>query len=86
MAGDAHHITAPSPDGTGALRSMRAALRNAGLTSRDLDYINAHATSTPVGDAIEGRAIHRLMKEDGPRAGGDGQPLYVSSTKGATGR
>ena len=84
MAGDGHHITAPSPDGTGAMRSMRAALSNARLTSLDLDHINAHATSTPVGDGIEGRAVDNLIKEDGPRS--EDRPLYVSSTKGATGK
>ena len=72
---DASHITAPSSDGSGALRAMEAALRNGGMAAKDVDYVNAHATSTPLGDDIEGRAMESLFA---------GRTL-VSSTKGHTG-
>jgi len=78
MAGDAYHITAPAEDGDGAYRAMRAAIKDAGIQAAELDYINAHGTSTPMGDEIELRAIERLL---GNAAAG----LAVSSTKGATG-
>lgn len=81
LTGDAHHISAPAPDGDGAYRAMRNALHQAGLDPADLDYINAHATSTPLGDDIEARAIARLMA-DVPAGT---PPVSVSSTKGATG-
>jgi len=73
MSGDAYHITAPCPDGDGALRAMGAALRDAKLNPEDIDYINAHAPGTPDGDAMEGRAILQMYDEDSPP---------VSSTKG----
>ena len=81
VSGDAYHATAPDPEGGGAERSMRMALNRAKLSISDIDYINAHATSTPIGDEIEIKAISRLLGEGGARQ----TPLYVSSTKGATG-
>ncbi|WP_170514867.1 beta-ketoacyl-ACP synthase II [Ruegeria atlantica] len=77
MSGDAYHITAPSEDGDGAERSMKAALRSAGLEPKDLDYINAHGTST-MADTIELGAVERLL---GDHAGN----ATMSSTKSATG-
>lgn len=77
MSGDAYHITAPSSDGAGAERSMRAALRDAGLEPADVDYINAHGTST-MADTIELAAVERLM---GDAAGS----VTMSSTKSSTG-
>lgn len=78
MSGDAYHVTAPSSDGDGAFRCMTAALKRAGLQAHDIDYVNAHGTSTPLGDEIELRAVERLM---GNRADG----LTMSSTKSAVG-
>lgn len=78
MSGDAYHITSPSEDGDGAFRCMQAALKRAGLTAGDLDYINAHGTSTPVGDEIELRAVERLV-------GNNAAKLAMSSTKSSTG-
>jgi len=78
MSGDAHHITAPSEDGSGAFRAMRNALNRAGVNAEDIDYINAHGTSTPLGDEIELGAVKRLF---GPATNG----LSMSSTKSAVG-
>lgn len=78
--GDAHHITSPAPDGDGAMRAMLAALSTAGRGTKEVDYVNAHATSTPVGDAVERLAIASLLD-----AGEVGERAVVSATKGATG-
>ena len=78
MSGDAHHITAPAEDGNGGFRAMQAALKRAGLNAEDVDYVNAHGTSTPVGDMIEFRAVKRLF--------GNALPgMSMSSTKSAIG-
>lgn len=77
-AGDAHHMTAPRADGDGALRAMRAALREAGIGREEVDYINAHATGTKVGDGAEVLAIRELMRDAR-------EEVAVSATKGATG-
>ncbi len=78
MSGDAYHISAPPEDGSGMVRVMRACLANAGLEPSDVDYVNAHGTSTPTGDVIEARAVRTVF---GAHAG----QLLVSSTKSATG-
>ncbi|KAG0590239.1 hypothetical protein KC19_1G083600 [Ceratodon purpureus] len=80
MSGDAHHITQPSQEGRGAYLAMSRALQQAGLRPDDVDYINAHATSTPLGDVVEARAIRDVFK-DHAQSG----HLAFSSTKGATG-
>lgn len=77
LSGDAHHITAPSEDGEGGERSMRAALKNAGIVPGQIDYINAHGTST-MADVIELGAVERMLGEDA-------QSVTMSSTKSATG-
>jgi 3-oxoacyl-[acyl-carrier-protein] synthase II len=79
LSGDAYHMTAPPPDGEGAARAMKMALNHAGLAPNDVDYINAHATSTGLGDICETRAIKSVF---GSHARGD---LSISSTKSMTG-
>ncbi len=78
LSGDAYHITSPAPDGDGGFRSMSAALNDAGLTAADIHYVNAHGTSTPLGDEIELGAVTRLL---GNHAAG----VTMSSTKSAIG-
>jgi 3-oxoacyl-[acyl-carrier-protein] synthase II len=78
LSGDAHHVTAPHPEGSGAFRSMQMALKKAGLAPGDIDYINAHGTSTPLGDELELGAVRRLF---GDAIGG----VSMSSTKSAIG-
>jgi 3-oxoacyl-[acyl-carrier-protein] synthase II len=78
MSGDAHHITAPAEDGDGGFRSMQMALKRAGLMPADIDYVNAHGTSTPLGDEIELRAVERLF-------GNAAERVSMSSTKSSIG-
>ena len=78
MSGDAHHITAPAEDGDGAVRCMQAAIRRAGIAAGDIDYINAHGTSTPLGDEIELKAVERLVGNAAAR-------IAMSSTKSSIG-
>jgi len=78
LAGDAYHITAPADDGDGGFRAMRAAIAHAGIQASDIDYINAHGTSTPLGDEIELGAVERLL-------GNAAAKVTMSSTKSAIG-
>jgi len=78
LSGDAHHITAPAEDGDGALRCMRAAIRRAGISPEQIDYINAHGTSTPLGDEIELKAVEGLVGNAAGR-------ISMSSTKSSIG-
>jgi 3-oxoacyl-[acyl-carrier-protein] synthase II len=78
LSGDAYHITAPAEDGDGAFRCMRAALKRAGIDASEIDYVNAHGTSTPMGDEIELGAVERLF-------GNSAGKLCMSSTKSAIG-
>ncbi len=79
LSGDAYHITAPAEDGSGGYRAMKMALDRAGLKASDIDYVNAHGTSTPLGDEIELRAVERLF------GGEDADKLVMSSTKSSIG-
>ncbi len=84
LSGDAYHITAPSENGNGAFRAMKSSLLQSGLTTENLDYINCHATSTPLGDTVECNAIRTLLNDDD--VGNNCQNIpFISSTKGATG-
>jgi 3-oxoacyl-[acyl-carrier-protein] synthase II len=78
LSGDAFHITAPAPDGDGALRCMKMALHRAGVAPAEIDYINAHGTSTPLGDEIEVNAVQRLVGNAASR-------ISMSSTKSSIG-
>ena len=78
MSGDAHHITAPAQDGNGGFRAMQAAIRRAGIAHEEIDYVNAHGTSTPLGDEIELGAVKRLF-------GDHAYDISMSSTKSAIG-
>lgn len=78
MAADAYHLTATHPEGEGALDGMQAALGDAGISARELDYINVHATATPTGDSSELLAVHRLM-------GSQKTKVHISATKAMTG-
>ena len=78
LSGDAYHITSPPPDGNGAFRAMKAALKRAGIGPEAIDYVNAHGTSTPVGDEIEVGAVKRLMGSSVDR-------VSMSSTKSSIG-
>jgi len=78
LTGDAYHVTAPHPEGLGAFRSMQMALKRAGMNPDAIDYVNAHGTSTPMGDELELGAVKRLF---GPAIAG----ISMSSTKSAIG-
>ena len=78
LSGDAYHITSPAEDGNGGFRSMQMALKRAGMMPSDIDYINAHGTSTPVGDEIELKAVERLL-------GNAAERVSMSSTKSSIG-
>lgn len=78
LSGDAYHMTAPAEDGNGGYRAMQMALKRSGLNVEQIDYINAHGTSTPLGDEIEVRAVRRLL-------GSQAEKTMMSSTKSATG-
>ncbi len=78
MSADAYHITAPHPEGLGALNSMRAAIKDADMTTDDIDHVNTHGTSTPLGDIAETAALGKLF-------GSHSSGVYVNSTKSMTG-
>ena len=78
MSGDAYHITAPAPDGDGGFRSMSAAIKNSNISAENIDYVNAHGTSTPLGDEIELEAVSKLFKNSLDK-------ISMSSTKSSIG-
>ena len=78
MTADAHHITAPHPDGVGATNVMRLAIEDANMAPEDIDYVNVHGTSTPLGDIAETKAIQNVF-------GDHAKNLNISSTKSMTG-
>ena len=78
MSGDAYHITSPAPDGNGGFRAMQAAMKRAKVAPGDIAYLNAHGTSTPMGDEIEVGAVKRMF-------GADVGKVSMSSTKSAIG-
>ena len=78
LSGDAYHITAPAQDGDGGYRAMQASMKDAGIEAADIQYVNAHGTSTQVGDEIELAAVERLLGEDAAH-------ITMSSTKSAIG-
>ena len=78
LSSDAFHITSPVPEGEGGYRAMKAALGNSGLTASDIGYVNAHGTSTPMGDELEIKAVEKLLGDHAPN-------VLMSSTKSATG-
>ncbi len=78
LTGDAYHITSPHPEGRGALRAMQNAIADAKINVQDIDYINAHGTSTPIGDAIELATVQKLFMQDNPK-------VLMSSTKSSIG-
>ncbi|MFY9291247.1 MAG: beta-ketoacyl-ACP synthase II [Methylorubrum rhodinum] len=78
LSGDAYHITSPAPDGDGGFRCMKAAVKRAGIDPSEIDYINAHGTSTPLGDELELKAVERLLGDNAGKAS-------MSSTKSAIG-
>jgi 3-oxoacyl-[acyl-carrier-protein] synthase II len=78
LSGDAYHITAPASDGDGAYRCMSAAMKRAGILASDIDYINSHGTSTPLGDEIELGAVQKLL-------GNAASKVSMSSTKSSIG-
>ncbi|KAF3906457.1 hypothetical protein ABW20_dc0105906 [Dactylellina cionopaga] len=85
LSADAWHITAPPRDGDGAFRAMKAALEDARVTPESVDYVNAHATGTKLGDAAENAAIRKLIVGKGPNGGKKASSVNVSSIKGAIG-
>jgi 3-oxoacyl-[acyl-carrier-protein] synthase II len=78
VSSDAYHMTSPAPGGTGGAQAMRMALKDASLNPEEVQHINAHATSTPVGDGLETQAIRSVFKEQAPK-------LWISATKSMTG-
>jgi 3-oxoacyl-[acyl-carrier-protein] synthase II len=85
VSGDASHITAPHAQGRGSLLCMQAALRCAGLAPEHIDYVNAHATSTPLGDRVESLALQSLFGSTAASSSSSSAGVSVSSTKGALG-